>query len=459
MKHLTIFLLCLFVLPVYAQKSYRQVLNKDLSLKSKSINELSKVADAKISNSLFKSISRFTWDQDKKEWDAANSSEVKYTSNGDIEEVIDYDIDGKPTLKTSYYKLDNGKITGNIQCVFADGVWINSRKTELEFDEFNKEIRNEYYRWQGTKWELTSGHKVLVESKTDNEEITVSYIFDETDLAYEPYRRTISTKSNKLIEQSIFQEYIENTWVNISAEGYDYDFQQKVSSVYYLVWDGERFENKELYTNILWYDYSAEKYSEMELKEWDGTKWCNKQKAVYQYGLNKSVIGITMDFIDNTWQYSFRISEEYDFQNNPKSIKVEGFMANDWKVLVESRNEYTYDQQSRLIESITKIFNGYEWMNVSKENIYYNQKSTGFSVEKLAVKIFPNPSANYFMIETNSVSEAEINIYNLASALVKNIESANLKEERIEVSDLQKGMYIVEIVQGNQIYTSKLLVN
>jgi hypothetical protein len=459
MKHLTIFLLCLLMVPAYAQKSYRHTLNKDLSIKSKSINDLGKQADAKNANSLFKSITRYNWDQDAKEWYTANYSDVKYTSNGDVEEVIDFDLDGKPSLKTSYYKLANGRVIGNIQYLYADGAWISYRKTEQEFNEYNKEIRNEYFSWKGTKWELSSGNKLMLESKTEQGEITVNYVFDETLMAYKPYRRTISTKLNNRIEQNIFQDYIENTWQNIEAEGYDYDVQNKISAIYYLVWDGTRFENKELYTNIVWYDYSAEKYSEMELKEWDGNNWLSKQKAVYQYGMNKSVIGISMDYIDNTWQYSFRISEEYDLQNNPKSVRIESYNANNWMLLAESRTEYTYDDQNRLVESITKISNGIEWMNVSKESIEYKLKTTGVSVQKLQINVYPNPSADYFAVETNSSTNAQIKVYNLAAMLVKNISSANLKEERIDVSDLQKGMYLVEIVQGTTVYTSKLLVN
>ena len=68
------------------------------------------------------------------------------------------------------------------------------------------------------------------------------------------------------MEQCVFQEYIQNEWKNISAEGYDYDHQQKISSIYYMVWDGVTFQNEELYTNIIWHDFANGKFSQMDLK-------------------------------------------------------------------------------------------------------------------------------------------------------------------------------------------------
>ncbi len=49
----------------------------------------------------------------------------------------------------------------------------------------------------------------------------------------------------------------------------------------------------------------------MILKTWDGNKWVNSQKSVFQYNINNTVIGISFDYVNDEWVYTFRISEQY----------------------------------------------------------------------------------------------------------------------------------------------------
>lgn len=459
MKHLTIYLLCLIISPVFAQKSYRNILNKDLSIQSKSLTDFNLRNDARKANSLSKTINRYFWDQDQQDWYLNNSSIVKYLGNGETEELIEYDAQGVPISKTSYFKSTNGRIIGNIQHNYVDGAWLQYSKMETEFNDQEIEIRNEYFAYLNAAWVLMSGSKQTTEKKTPSEEINIIFLFNETSKKYEPFRRTISTFNNLILEQTVFQEFNQNEWKNISAEGYDYDHEQKISSIYYMIWDGVTFQNDELYTNIIWHDFINGKFSQMELKKWDGTNFVNSQKAIYQYGLQNNVIAITFEYKNNEWVYVYRISEEFDRLNNPKSYKVESFIDNDWDILAESKIEYTYDSQNRLVESITKVYDGKSWFNFAKENIIYNTGTTGINVTKLSVNVYPNPSSDYFRVETKITNAAIINVYSVSGQLVVSVNSSNLSEEKIDVSSLQKGLYLIQVKQGSNVYSSKLSVN
>lgn len=458
MKHLTLYLLCLLISPVYAQNSYRDILKKDISIQKRKVAEFINNADVKKQNSLTKTISRFYWNESEQDWALNNISDVKYLENGETQEIIDYNADGEKISKTSYFKSSNGRVTGNIQYSFDNGSWLELSKMEVEVDDMNKEIRSETFIWTNNQWELVSGMKSLVEKKTPEEEIIVTWLFSETQKTYFPSNKTISTFSNGLLEQTIFQDYADGAWLNRSAEGYDYDQDQKISAVYFLTWDGMSFQNQELYTNIVWHDYANQKYSQMVLKVWNGNNWVNSQKSVFQYNISNTVIGITFDFVNNEWVYTFRISEQYDRLNNPKSFKVESYKENSWDVLVESTIDYTYDQQNRLTLAITKIFDGKKWLNISKEAIEYKSTSTGISKEIKEVKLYPNPSSDYFMVVTENNKEAEMNIYTLTGQKVESIKSNNLAEERVNVSVYAKGIYLIEIKQGAELYRSKLQV-
>lgn len=458
MKHLTLYLLCLLISPVYAQKSYRDILKKDISIQKRNVAEFINNADIKKQNPLTKTIGRYYWDESTQDWFLNNTSDVKYLENGETQEIIDYNADGQKMSKTSYFKSTNGRISGNIQYSFENGAWVELSKTESELDDLNKEIRAETFVWSDNQWVLVSGMKSIVEKKTIDEEITVTLLFNETQRQYVPNTKTISSFSNGLLEQTIFQDYTDGTWLNRSAEGYDYDNEQKISSVYFLTWDGMNFQNQELYTNIIWHDYASQKYNQMVLKTWNGSAWVNSQKSVFQYNVSNTVIGITFDFVNEEWVYTFRISEQYDRLNNPKSFKVESYKENNWDVLVESVIDYTYDQQNRLTLAITKIFEGKKWMNISKETIEYNSTSTGIFNEIKEVKLFPNPSSDYFMVATEKTEEAVLNIYTLTGQKVESIKSNNLAEERVDVSRYTKGIYLIEIQQGTELYRSKLQV-
>ncbi len=153
--------------------------------------------------------------------------------------------------KSSYFKSSNGRISGNIQYSFDNGSWVEQSKMEVEVEDLNHEIRSETYTRSNNKWELVSGIKSIVEKKIIDEEITVTWFYNESQKAYIPNRKSICTCSNGLLEQTIIQDYADGAWLNRSAEGYDYDQDQKISSVYFLTWNVVNFQNSKLYTNII----------------------------------------------------------------------------------------------------------------------------------------------------------------------------------------------------------------
>lgn len=78
------------------------------------------------------------------------------------------------------------------------------------------------------------------------------------------------------------------------------------------------------------------------------------------------------------------------------------------------------------------------------------------SVRAEALRIYPNPTTEYFRIQNNG-SVAKVNILNL---LGKNIKSYNGNTERFDVTDLPAGMYIVQMMdsKGKNIKTNKLSI-
>ncbi len=127
-------------------------------------------------------------------------------------------------------------------------------------------------------------------------------------------------------------------------------------------------------------------------------------------------------------------------------------------MLIESQIDYTYDQQNRLTLAITRIFYGKKWVNISKVSTKYKSTSTGIFSQLKEIKFYPNPSSDYFMVAAENKEVADINIYTLTRQKIENIKSNNLAEERVDISNYTKGIYLIEIKQGNEIFRSKLKI-
>ena len=86
---------------------------------------------------------------------------------------------------------------------------------------------------------------------------------------------------------------------------------------------------------------------------------------------------------------------------------------------------------------------------------------------KPSVRIFPNPTANFFTLEfeTESTHKVQISISNLNGVLVKNLLSAEQHKggafsKKFEVSDLRPGLYIVTVlISGHGQLSKRLLIS
>ncbi|WP_431133638.1 T9SS type A sorting domain-containing protein [Psychroserpens mesophilus] len=77
------------------------------------------------------------------------------------------------------------------------------------------------------------------------------------------------------------------------------------------------------------------------------------------------------------------------------------------------------------------------------------------TAEKHKFKIYPNPAENQVFIESESLNEIIINIYNLIG---ENVLSRPLKNNFVNVSSLNSGVYMLNIEQDNRTVTKKLII-
>lgn len=76
-------------------------------------------------------------------------------------------------------------------------------------------------------------------------------------------------------------------------------------------------------------------------------------------------------------------------------------------------------------------------------------------VNTTSLNVYPNPACN--VINVDNAAGAQISIYNIAGQEVMAIEAANANES-INVASLSEGVYVVRVVNGNEVATSKVSI-
>ena len=91
--------------------------------------------------------------------------------------------------------------------------------------------------------------------------------------------------------------------------------------------------------------------------------------------------------------------------------------------------------------------------------IYGNKPSTlataNFDLASEGIFLYPNPSSTYFTLNTNT---AKVQIYSITGQLIKSFNANQSKEYQFNISDLNKGMYIVKALnENNEVKVMKFL--
>lgn len=113
--------------------------------------------------------------------------------------------------------------------------------------------------------------------------------------------------------------------------------------------------------------------------------------------------------------------------------------------------EVTYEPDASYPSSDPNLDNNrycVEYTNVEPIEPGINENTNGLNV-------YPNPACNFISIE--NVSGAQISIFNIAGQEVMAIESANANET-INIANLTEGVYVVRVVNGNEVATSKVSI-
>lgn len=91
---------------------------------------------------------------------------------------------------------------------------------------------------------------------------------------------------------------------------------------------------------------------------------------------------------------------------------------------------------------------------VSPQQFNYLGEDPATVAEQPKISVYPNPATNFISVD-NADNVKQINVFNLVGRKLKTINNV-VKDERYDVSDLQNGMYLVQIIDhSNKIVTTQ----
>ena len=173
-------------------------------------------------------------------------------------------------------------------------------------------------------------------------------------------------------------------------------------------------------------------------------------KAWFQNCGNKYVVGVV----------------NVDYFNNLPVISVEeDLLVSNY----ELGNQWVLDGESidGAIESTYRPIESGEYTVIHTEASCYNESDpieyivTGIHNDQLAenIELFPNPASDCIHIRTESITNIDniiLNIYDINGSLLKSENLSNGKSE-VDVQNLPKGLYIVQVNSGSKVWVCKFM--
>ena len=158
--------------------------------------------------------------------------------------------------------------------------------------------------------------------------------------------------------------------------------------------------------------------------------------------------------------------DNYDALALPVKVAVLDFDLNilgekDFGFPFVSTNSITATQDGFLVSGVR--YKSYDIVNGKEKDQAYILKGTldqlvgvkGNKIEKPDISIYPNPSNDYFLILSKSNNQVrQVEIKNLAGQLVIQLTPRN---NRVNISDLKPGIYLVTVETNKGIVTKKLI--
>lgn len=370
---------------------------------------------------------------------------------------------------------------------YYSGSYSTSNGTNYEYDSNNNLIKESYLNWDNNAWEIkdVTSYTYNASNKV-TEEIYKSSWSSPTNTLENSYKSTY-TYTGANITEIMYYEWVASNWVIDDKTVITYNGSNLPITILSYEWDGTQWVTYEKGT--LTYNANNKLISEV-YEDWVGAaQWVNSYKTIYTYNANNKMINnksAEWDEFNNIWvENGQKTDYEWDATGN-KNREIDYYKYSDGS-LYQYKQEYTYDTFN-LMSSFAHPFKdktGFDYVfedvpHINKVQGYntfsYNQSTSTYNlngrttynynssitlgteqteIENQKITVFPNPTSDFLNIQNTSNSAIDKVIVTDMSG--KTILQQNQNSAPVNVQNLTKGMYLLQVLSGDKKWQTKFL--
>lgn len=294
------------------------------------------------------------------------------------------------------------------------------------------------------------------------------------------------------VDSTLMQQWSSGAWENESTTKHTYNSDKTLNTSLTKDWEGTIWENDAMMTytyvggkldilltqdweNGAWvndyqntYQYNGSgDISIVTGFDWDGAAWANDNQTIFSYTTSCTLPLTLLDFnisksndaVLLNWETSNEVNTKgFNIQRSKDGINFSniGFVASKGDTKF---NTYNYS------DKITSGMEGkqfYRLQMMDKDGKYTMSKSLYVDIdEDGSLVIYPNPVKNQLIFMTNSnITDLHISITDQNGRVVLNSTLKNVsagQQNRIDVSGLSKGVFLIQLNGSNYSKTSKFI--
>lgn len=214
------------------------------------------------------------------------------------------------------------------------------------------------------------------------------------------------------------------------------------------------------------YNENGDRVEELvQLWDYSNETWINDKRYYYSYSdLNQMEEEIWSDWNNDQEIWEDKVIYDYTYDTNGFLIEI---LRTNWEQLegewlIYYKRLFINDDDGNLLERLELWWNYMEegWVNAYND-IYYNSNhivgNKMLEEYDIVANLYPNPAGEHLFIGFNkNLKINEVNIYDQTGQVIINNKNPT---SILDVSMLQSGLYIVEVITNNNRIREKLLIN
>ncbi len=466
-KRYIVSLLILLQLPAFSQstsivKKHRKIDKQRASERAFTNNneKLNKMDQYRLTGQLDRELDTLTiamkyFGQAHFEYNSANkiSTEIKLTWSASNSIFVN---DNK--TETTYDAKGNATLVHNLNWDPGTKDWYNNYKDEYTFNTSNLPLEDVYSEWNDVKSSWNKISKIMWTYDANNRVSTDFYlVWDGSQFVnYDKIDYTYDAKGNKLTDKYSLWNSATSSWDLIDNYDRTYDTNNNLTRTLYLQWVMATSRWLNLSKDTFSYDGNKNMLTDI-YSEWNVTKssWVNVQREdnIYDSKANQTRNTISLwDARKLIWNPVSKTESSFNL-SIPSS-----------QLILPFDKDYSDFFFKTLCSAVNQFkFNAITSMwDTTNTTVYsYNKETVGIKngEKQLDCKMYPNPAKELLSLELSSdQDQTDVSIYNTNGQLM--FSSHFVRKTNIPLSGFAKGLYLLHLSGENgEKRSTKFLIN